>query len=218
MDWNKILKRFLGKDDDKVSSGGFGNSENSSLISKKPGEESTEFELLVRGTEQYRLFKEQIYNPQSVFYPSCGTDVTPAKIFDNVTFLDIQKLAFERLRENGYNAINEDIKKHLPQERYDLLILMNPQIREEDASQHLVPGGYVITNNSHGNAAEMYWKPDQFNLIGAFQSNNLETKINYDVQGLEFVPIPDSEENIFRKSKKGEPNKKIGEPYIFQKK
>jgi len=117
----------------------------------------------------YTAFCDQIYSPQSVLYPSCAFDASPARVFDNVTFVDIENGSegcVRKLQEAGLQAIKEDIKTYTPGDLHDLLILLNPTIPTEWASRHLKSGGYVIANNYHGNASEMYHQPDRFNLWG----------------------------------------------------
>jgi len=117
----------------------------------------------------YTAFCDQVYRPQSVLYPSCAFDASPARVFDNVTFVDIENGSegcVRKLQEAGLQAIKQDIKTYTPEDLHDLLILLNPTIPTEWASRHLKSGGYVIANNYHGNASEMYHQPDQFNLWG----------------------------------------------------
>jgi len=95
----------------------------------------------------YTAFKNQVYNPKSVLNPSCGFDASPAKVFDNVTFVDIAKDnagCIKKLQEAGFHAIKQDIRDYKPNEEHDLLILINPVIPTEWASRHLKSGGYVL--------------------------------------------------------------------------
>lgn len=118
----------------------------------------------------YTAFRDEVYNPQSVLYPSCGFDASPARVFDKVTFVDIEKEGnegcVEKLQEAGLDAVKADIKVYEPNDLHDLLILLNPAIPTQWASRHLKSGGYVIANDYHGNASEMYNLPDQFALWG----------------------------------------------------
>ncbi len=38
----------------------------------------------------YSAFRDEIFNPKSVLYPSCGFDGSPVKVFDKVTFVDLE--------------------------------------------------------------------------------------------------------------------------------
>lgn len=117
----------------------------------------------------YTAFKEQVYTPKSVLYPSCGFDASPTRVFDNVTFVDTEKgneQCIALLKENGFSAIKQDIRDYHPNEPHDLLILLNPSTPTEWASQHLIQGGYVLANNYHQNASWMHEHPKQFLLFG----------------------------------------------------
>lgn len=117
----------------------------------------------------YTAFRDQIYSPKSVLYPSSGFDGSPAKVFDNVTFVDIEdgnEGCVKKLQEAGLHAIKQDIKTYTPKELHDLLILLNPSIRTEWATKHLKSGGYVLANNYHGNASWLNNNPKKFSLLG----------------------------------------------------
>lgn len=119
----------------------------------------------------YAAFKDKVYNPQSVLYPSCGFDASPSRVFGNVTFVDSEIKGNQgctaKLQEAGLQAIKQDIRDYSPKGLHDLLILMNPSIPTEWASRHLKSGGYIISNDYHGNASEMFGQPDNFELWGA---------------------------------------------------
>ncbi len=117
----------------------------------------------------YTAFRDQVYNPQSVLYPSCGFDASPAKVFANVTFVDIEdgnEGCVRALQEAGLHALKQDIRTYTPKDLHDLLILLNPATPTEWASRHLKSGGYVLANDYHENASEMYRQPEQFTLWG----------------------------------------------------
>ena len=35
----------------------------------------------------YTAFRNQVYSPKSVLYPSCGFDASPSRVFENVVFV-----------------------------------------------------------------------------------------------------------------------------------
>ena len=151
----------------------------------------------------YSAFRNQIYNPSSVLYPSCGFDASPARVFSNVTFVDKEEgneRCVSKLQEAGLNALKQDIRKYHPKNVHDLLILLNPSIPTEWASKHLKSGGYILANNYHGNATEMYGQPDQFDLWGTidFVEKNISkgdnrVVISRNLEGL-FEPVANEEE------------------------
>jgi len=151
----------------------------------------------------YTAFRDQIYNPQSVLYPSSGFDASPAKVFRNVTFVDKEignEGCVAKLQEAGLTALKQDIRQYSPTQEHDLLILLNPSIPTDWASRHLKSGGYVIANDYHGNASGMYRNPNQFTLWGVInfierdrRKGDNRVVVSRDISDL-FVPVKNGEE------------------------
>jgi len=138
-------------------------------IPEESGKEEPEIYFSDELIALYTAFKNQVYKPESVLYPSSGFDASPAKVFDNVTFVDVEdgnEGCIRKLQEAGFKALKQDIREYSPKKLHDLLILLNPSISTEWASRHLKSGGYILANNYHGNASEMYRQPDEFTLWG----------------------------------------------------
>jgi hypothetical protein len=117
----------------------------------------------------YELFEKEILSPNSVLYPSCGYDASPAKVFKNVTFVDAEEGnegCIEELQKVELKAIKKDIRAYQPEQLHDLLILLNPAILSEWATPYLQQGGFVLSNNYHGNAVQLIKKPQRFKFIG----------------------------------------------------
>jgi hypothetical protein len=147
----------------------------------------------------YTAFKNQVYNPQSVLYPSCGFDASAAKVFDNVTFVDKEsgnEGCIKKLEEAGLHALKQDIRTYAPESLHDLLIILNPAIPTEWASRHLRSGGYVLANDYHVNASEMYKQQDKFTLWGVINLAEMEpgiATVSRDLEGY-FDPVKDENE------------------------
>ena len=61
----------------------------------------------------YTVFRDQIHNPASVLYPSCGFDASPTRVFNNVTFVDKEEGnegCVAKLQEAGFHALKMDIR------------------------------------------------------------------------------------------------------------
>ncbi len=114
----------------------------------------------------YNSFREQVYSPQSVLYSSCGYDASPAKVFENVTFVDIEEGCVKKLQEAGLHALKQNIKTYIPKDLHDLLILLCPATPPGWATRHLKPGGYVIADEWHQTATNIYRQPQKFTLLG----------------------------------------------------
>jgi len=116
-------------------------------------------------------FKKNFFNPISVLYPSCDFDVTPSKVFSNVTYVDINKEAIDFLSSSGFKAFNCDVNDFMSEKYFDLLILLNPCISSFKATKHLKPDGFVIANNYHGNAKELF-DDDNYSLLGIIKQRD----------------------------------------------
>ncbi len=151
----------------------------------------------------YSAFKEEVYSPKSVLYPSCGFDASPSRVFDNVTFVDSENGntgCVQELQNFGLLAFKQDIREYSPSQEHDLLILLNPAIPVEWASRHLRQGGYILANNYHGSASQMAQNPEAYALWGTMDLGDEKTRgrshevsISRDLTDL-FVPVKDSEE------------------------
>ena len=135
------------------------------------------------GTElihKYRMFQKKIYTPKHVLYPSCGSDISPIKGFPNskIALLDRDPEAIELLHKNGVERKREgiklicsDISEYHPKNPHDLLILLNPQYTTSKAVHTLMHGGYIIANNYHGNAQEMFKAPEKYDFVAGIKEN-----------------------------------------------
>jgi len=118
--------------------------------------------------KQYKFFRKNIYNPQRVFHPCCDTDISPIKGFPNseVILMDKDKDVARIMEKNNIsNFIHGNVLKHNPKNPYDLVIILNPQLKSSDLTKHLVSGGYVLANNWHDNATELL-EDENFQNIG----------------------------------------------------
>jgi len=148
----------------------------------------------------YTAFRDQVYAARSVLHPCCEYNASPAKVFDNATFVDLDAAAMELFKRFGLKAHRHDIREYKPTEEHDLVILLNPEIQTEWATQHLRSGGYVLSNDYHENATWMHEHPEQFTLVGVIdfveqdrRKNDNRVVVSRDVNGL-FVPVKDGEE------------------------
>jgi len=150
----------------------------------------------------YTAFRNQVYSPKSVLYPSCGFDASPSRVFENVVFVDAEKGnggCVQALKEAGLNAVKQDIRDYKPQQNHDLLILLNPAINYEWATRYLPSNGWVISNNYHHTASDLYGD-NNFSLWGTIEfvekdrrKKDFRVKISKNLEGL-FEPVSNLEE------------------------
>lgn len=145
----------------------------------------------------YTAFRNEVYNPNSVLYSSCGFDASPSRVFKNVTFVDLEEGnegCIDALKAKGLRAIHVDIRKYVPSEKYDLLLLQNPVVHAKLATSYLESGGWIIANNYHQTATQLN-KMNDFLLWGTIESENNSplAVISKDLTDL-FEPVKDAEE------------------------
>ena len=116
----------------------------------------------------YGFFQQRFGIPQRVFYPCCDLDASPVKAFPDseVTLLDINDKAVAALNSHGIEAIAGDVRKYKPDEMFDLLILLNPDVSTRSAIHTLKRGGYVLANDWHDNTTEMLRRPWRYEFQG----------------------------------------------------
>ena len=181
-----------------------------------PGDVSTDDDVIMEGDfllgepeicfpeyliEIYTSFRDQVYNPKSVLYPCCGVDASPARVFDDVTFIDNDLSIYScvrNLQEAGFKAFRQDARDYKPEELHDLLILLRAPNLTEWVSGYLRSGGYVLTDDRHGNATNMYENSDEFTLWGTIDfvgtpQGNGRVKVSRNLENL-FQPVKDAEE------------------------
>jgi hypothetical protein len=174
----------------------------------------------------YDAFKEQVYNPKSVLYACCGLDGSPAMSFNNVTFVDDEKmgaLCIKKLQEVGLNAIKTDIRDYKTIDLHDLLILYNPQIEDNEwATRHLKIGGYILINDHLNNATRMHREPEKYQVYGTIEYDKNNILVSRDLKDL-FETIKNQEElekynpKIYEAISKSRHNKSFEEAFTQHK-
>ncbi|MFH1500982.1 MAG: hypothetical protein ABIE22_03490 [archaeon] len=119
------------------------------------------FRTEVREVAIYRAFKENVSNPKSVFYPACGWNISPSKVFENITFVDPNPNVFAILKTCGFDAFWGCIQNYVPEEEHDLLILQGFYTGLIKETLRFVPEeGYILLgplySNSLGLSGSMY--------------------------------------------------------------
>ena len=121
----------------------------------------------------YRILND-MFNPQSVFYPACGYDESPLSVFPYVHFLDPDEDALKGLRKKidkmnykGKCRITEStIEDWGGGEKYDMLILLNPQLTACYAARHVKDGGIIVANNWLSTADVLESLPRFYDKVG----------------------------------------------------
>lgn len=137
----------------------------------------------------------EVVGATTVLYPGSYVDLTPSMIWPSVTYVDTDRRANqffsdapgvqELLVENGVASggsdvrfIHRDYSHELPLAAgsFDLLVSLYAGFVSEHCTRYLRPGGFLMVNSSHGDAAMASIDP-RYRLDGAI----VETQGGYDV-------------------------------------
>ncbi len=137
--------------------------------------------------DRHRLFTavNTAVAASSVLYPGSYVDVTPSFVFDDVTYVDTDRRAAQFFEDQP--GVDEIIGQHrqpdsttrwrfihadytselqIPGGHFDLLVSLYAGFVSEHCSRYLRPGGHLLVNPSHGDAAMASIDPT-YRLVGA---------------------------------------------------
>jgi len=160
------------------------------------GEPEIKLETYPDLVAKYVAFRDNVYNPKSVFHPCMANDASPSEVFGNVTYLDADARYPLLFKQKGLTALTSDIDDYKPDQEHDLVILLNPAISSARAVKYLKPGGYVLTNDYHHNATELALDKENYKLIGTVNhsTESGRAEVSRDLTGL--FELPDNLEQL----------------------
>ncbi len=141
---------------------------------------------LDRGDEREGLFTvlHDRYGIERALYPGCFVHVTPSFVIPEVCYVDTEKRAdrffaapetaalVERRKQYPRPAVyrfhHQDYREPIPEpdEAFDLLISQYAGFISQHAWTHLKVGGWLVANNSHGDAG-MAYLDDRYAFVAA---------------------------------------------------
>ena len=168
-----------------------------------------------KGDERLGLFRllAERYPIRSALYAGSFTHVTPAFVFPTTCFVDMDKRA---VRFFGDPAVLEFIKQRKSyddepvlrfhhgdystgfeeeDEAFDLLISQYAGFVSQGCKRYLKRGGYLLANNSHGDAGMAFLDPD-YQLVAVI--NRRGDKFSFSEKDLDAYFIPKKESKITR--------------------
>ena len=165
---------------------------------------------LDKGDERLEMFViiAKYFNIERILYPGSFVHVTPSFVFPKATYVDIEqrakqffaspelrKLISERQtysREALVQFHHQDYTNHLPEsdQSFDLLISQYAGFVSQHCKRYLKIGGWLLANNSHGDAS-MAYLDDEYEFIGIM--NRRGNKFNFSMKNLGeyFIPKKD---------------------------
>lgn len=140
--------------------------------------------------DRFRLFSAiaDAFDLETVLYPGSFVDVAPSFFFNAVCYVDSDARAARFFADTA--GVDEIIARHrvgastaewrfvhsdysadleLPQGRYDLLVSLYAGFVSEHCTRYLRPGGLLLVNPSHGDAALASIDPG-YRLVGVVKS------------------------------------------------
>ena len=192
---------------------------------------------LDRADERFGMFESLAsqLSIERVLYPGSFVHVTPSFIFPRATYVDMDKRAkqffttpeLQQLiskrkiysQEAQIKFHHQDYTQCLPEcdESFELLISQYAGFVSQSCKQYLKIGGWLLANNSHGDAS-MASLDDDYELVGMV--NRRSDKFSFNVNKLEgyFVPkkqVPITKEYL-EKIQRGVGYQKSAFAYVFK--
>lgn len=133
-----------------------------------------------KGDERIPLFRKlkELYQPRKGLYPGSFLHITPSFFIPDMTYVDMDRrfpgffnnpevMSFisrhkDYARSPEITAIHKDYTKDLGLENtsFDILFSFYAGFVSRYCSQYLRPGGYLVTNDSHGDASLAFLNPE----------------------------------------------------------
>lgn len=140
---------------------------------------------------------QKAYDIKTALYPGSHIDIAPSLVIPNVTYIDNFKGAIKFfksieeitsfIKENKLYSdepevefIGQDYTKVILDRKYDLIISQYAGFVAQSTKQYLKKDGYLLCNDSHGDATLAYFD-DDFEFIGVLnkaykiESTNLDS-------------------------------------------
>lgn len=190
-----------------------------------------------RDYEQVDLFRllKKTYGLRNVIYPGSFIHISPSFIFSDVIYLDSDKNAKKFFRSNELISLVHERKEYSGdpkisffgmsyenligefQSQFDLLISQYAGFISRACKDYLRIGGYLLVNNSHGDAGLASIDKD-YKLISTVHRARSKYRLAHTSLEEYFIPKKDvvvTEELLF-KTRKGVGYTKTAPLYVFQ--
>ena len=159
---------FAPPEGEEIEAGGFGDAPPPDYVPAAPEPIDLEPKASADLVARYTCAATALgIHPKVVYHPCSGINISPSASFPDsrVIYVEIDPHAVAALKQKGYEAHETSATEFKTEVPVDLLILLNPTIPSEGPAANLRSGGYVFTNNYHGNANELKSNPN-YELVG----------------------------------------------------
>jgi hypothetical protein len=183
----------------------------------------------------FQLLAER-YGIRSAVYPGSYVHVTPAFVYPLTAFIDSDKRAKKFFADPGladfiasrklypeeadFSCYPQSYFEEIPEllGRFDLLISQYAGFVSQHAKRYLRPGGYLLANNSHGDAS-MASIDEDFHLVAVVQGKDGSYRLTE--KGLDSYMVPKKPVEITKalleERQRGIGYTKAASMYVFQK-
>ena len=190
-----------------------------------------------RNYEQVGLFQtmKKEFKIDSVIYPGSFIQISPAFIFPKVVFIDSDKTAKKSFDDDRliqyiaerkeYDAMPDvafyaqDYREVIDELKgqFDLLVSKYAGFISDSCKSYLKVGGYLLVNNSHGDAGLASLDVD-YELVATIKMSDGRYRIHFSNLGEYFIPKRDIDitKEYLYKMRKGVGYKKVAQLYVFQ--
>lgn len=149
------------------------NVSNVSQFLRRKESQEVKLEVSERLVKSYKTFIEN-FHPKTdvVYYPSCGADSSPSISFtgSKIIYLDLDKRCIDALKKSGYEAVEANSNTFKPDVPVNILILLNPASKIETPVSTVQDDGYILCNDYHSTAKELYKNPE-FKLVAVIRTS-----------------------------------------------
>ncbi|CAH9050425.1 hypothetical protein PSECIP111951_00189 [Pseudoalteromonas holothuriae] len=190
-----------------------------------------------RDYEQIDLFQllKDKFEIESVLYPGSYVHISPAFIFPHVVFIDSDKQANKFFKDYKYISYIIDRKVYsadpdvtfyaqdytipIPklENQFDLLVSQYAGFISDTCKNYLKVNGYLLVNNSHGDAGLAAIDKD-YKLVAAIKKSYNKYRLSISDLDAYFLPKKDVSINkeSLHEARKGVDYKKTAPLYLFQ--
>ncbi|MGF1473838.1 MAG: hypothetical protein ACFB50_19120 [Rubrobacteraceae bacterium] len=171
-----------------------------------------------------------------VLYPGSYIHLTPSLFFRSVVYVDLDQRANKFFKDHSsVEALVEKRKQYAgppeiafhhadyatdlgePDESFDLLVSLYAGFVSEACKRYLRPGGWLLANNSHGDAGMASIDPDYEFVAAVDQRSNRYRLVRKDLETY-FVPKKDVEvvPELLRSTGRGVGYTRTAAAYVFR--
>jgi hypothetical protein len=195
-----------------------------------------EYEVKMQREGLFKLISEN-FSVSKAIYPGSYIHISPSFYFQKVVYIDSDRKAKKFFADNTFKNLISQMKKYKeesevifygqsytksipePEYSFDLLISQYAGFVSQSCGKFVRKNGYILANNSHGDAGVIYFNPD-YALVAVINYRNNKFYLSTKNLDLYFKPKKqiDVTQEYLLSLNRGLGYKKTANHYLFQKK